>query len=155
MNIRFKVSDFEFEMQNVDVTRVDRALNGLFLLIANGALIDSVHVNNDNAEMIPERITSLATFLQAYNEDFPGVEERPVNSKRNFVEAVNGVREVNGTKLYQCSYQCSCGNKGKRYIKVDAERATCHKCNADLDVQRAVNSKELMHDDEFNYFVAY
>ena len=155
MNIRFKLPNFEFEMQNVDVTRVDRALNGLFHVIDNGAMLEALHVKNDNAEEIPKHISPLVTFLEGYNEGVTKIEERPVNSARNFIEAVNGIRELNGVKLYQCSYRCGCGNKGKRYINEDAMQTTCHKCKVDLSVQRAVATEELTCDSDFDYFVAY
>lgn len=72
----------------------------------------------------------------------------------NFAPVVNGVREVNDTKLYQCSYRCpNCNDVGRRYVKEDAETTTCHKCNEELTIYPATDDDA--HDDEFNYFVAY
>ena len=78
------------------------------------------------------------------------------DSKRtfsNFVPVVDGIREVNGTKLYQTKYKCECGNEGVRYVKEDAESTTCHKCKKELEIYPATENDA--HDEEFNYFTAY
>lgn len=71
----------------------------------------------------------------------------------NYAPVVNGVREIKGTKLYQCAYRCTCGNKGKRFVDENATVTTCHKCEQTLSVVPATENDA--HDEEFNYFVAY
>lgn len=71
----------------------------------------------------------------------------------NFEPVVNGIREVNGVKLYRCSYQCECGDIGRRYVKEDAETTNCHKCNKEMKLYPATDNEA--HDENFNYFRAY
>ena len=128
MNLKIRTSVFELELTNTDVTRIEKTLMAAFAFI--------------NGE----------SFSDAYFET--PAEERPVNSKRNYIEAINGVREhANGTKEYRCTYSCSCGNSGTRYIHEDAETTTCHKCRSELAVFPAADNEA--HDEECNYFLAY
>ena len=71
----------------------------------------------------------------------------------NFVEPVNGVRVVNGTKLYKCAYKCECGDIGRRYVKEDDRTTSCHKCKKELTIYPS--TKNDAHDEQFNYFIAY
>lgn len=92
--------------------------------------------------------------LETKHKDYTGAKR--TDSKRtfsNFIPVVNGVREVNGTKLYQTKYKCECGNEGVRYVEEVAESTTCHKCERELMLYPAAENEA--HDEEFNYFTAY
>lgn len=127
MNLKVDINGIKLEIQNGDLNRVEKTLLALFAHVEGGS------------------------FCETYNATHS--EERPVGSHRNYVETVDGVKELNGTKLYQCAYRCSCGNSGKRFVKEDATTTTCHKCNSELSV--VPSTDDDAHDEEFNYFIAY
>lgn len=92
--------------------------------------------------------------LETKRTDYTGAKR--TDSKRtfsNFIPVVNGVREVNGTKLYQTKYKCECGNEGVRYVEEFAESTTCHKCEKELMLYPATENEA--HDEDFNYFTTY
>lgn len=127
MNLKIRTEGLELEIQNGDKAQIERTLIGVF-----------AHLNGES-------------FVGAYTA--LDVEERPVNSKRNFVPSVDGIKVFNGINHYQCAYSCSCGHTGTRFIKDDAAITNCHKCNQGLNV--VPSTKDGVHDEEFNYFIAY
>lgn len=73
---------------------------------------------------------------------------------KNYIVPVEGVRKhTNGLKEYRCAYTCGCGNEGIRYIHIDADRTSCHKCKSELTVHPSTENEA--HDQDFNYFIAY
>ena len=133
MDLRIKVKDFELDIKNVDVIRFEKTLHAIFAYLDGGK----------------------SPFTETYRNTF--VDERVINGKNrktSYVEPIDGVRTyVNGTKEYKCSYNCTCGNRGIRYIHIGAPITTCHKCKGQLTVFPAAENEA--HDEEFNYFVAY
>lgn len=125
MNLYIKAKGFELVLEQADAGRTEKAILGSFAYL--GIELDGIEV-----------------------------EEKPTNSKSTFTEPINGVRIVNGQNMYQTAYRCSsCNNVGRRYIYKHATFTKCHKCKTELKVMKAIDSEELQHDDEFNYFVAY
>lgn len=101
----------------------------------------------------------LITVLMSeeYGKDF-GEIFKVVDPVTNRVEVIDGIKIIDGINRYQCSYSCSCGNSGKRYIKEEVKAIHCHKCNTLLDVVPAVENKinnDLMPNDDLDYFIAY
>lgn len=127
MNLKIELPGVKIELQNSDLARVEKTLIAAFAHVEGGSFVD--------------------TYNQTTSE------ERPTNSKRNHVAAVEGIKDFDGVKLYQCAYSCGCGNKGKRFVKSDADVTTCHKCEQTLSVMPAMEDGKC--DEEFNYFVAY
>lgn len=128
MNLIIKASEFEIELQNSEPDYVERVLLAAFKYLEGGS------------------------FEDAYNA--LKTDERPNKKyKSNFVPTIDGVKEINGIKHYQCAYNCTCGKRGRRFILIGEKITTCHQCGYVLDVFPAVEDAE--HDQEFNYFVAY
>ena len=130
MNLRIKCGELEIELNNTDVIRFEKTLMATFAILEGGE-----------------------QFIETYKNTI--VDPKTMNSKaKHYIEAVDGVREhPNGVKEYQCEYNCSCGNRGKRFIHEDAETTTCHKCRGILKVQPSTDND--LHDEDYNYFVAY
>ena len=128
MNLKLEYNGLKLEIVNGDIEQVAKTIVSTFAFFESGS------------------------FVETYQNI--SVERRPVKSARNFVEPINGVRtHENGTKEYKCSYSCTCGHKGVRYIHEDANKTTCHKCKSELDVVPATENDA--HDEDFNYFLAY
>lgn len=127
MNLKVKTQNIELEITNGDVNRVERALVAIFQYLEGGSFAETFETTE--------------------------AELRPVNSKRNFTPTIDGIKEFNGEKHYQCSYHCPCGDRGVRFLKEDASVTTCHKCKTTLNVIPA--SENEAHDKDFNYFIAY
>lgn len=84
-------------------------------------------------------------------------------------------RELNGIEAgimfgsdflprFQCIYTCKCGNRGFRFVRLDALHTQCHECNKKIWLDYAVNEEfvynELtkseipVRDADNNFFVA-
>lgn len=63
-----------------------------------------------------------------------------------------------GEKRYKCYYECECGNKGKRYIKLKTAEVHCHSCNELIPVKLATGQVKPNgipeRDDWGNYYIA-
>ena len=127
MNLKFEYNGLKLEIQNGDLVRVEKTIAALFAFVEGGPFVD------------------------VYNET--EVEERPVNSKRNYTKAVEGVKEFEWGKTYQCTYSCGCGNNGIRFVKEDAVITYCHRCDQVLNLAPA--AEDAAHDKDYNYFIAY
>ena len=126
MNLKVEMNGIKLEIQNGDLNRVEKTLIALFAFAEGGSFVDSY----GSVE-----------------------EERPVNSKRNHVPTVNGIKMFGDDTHYQCAYSCSCGHTGNRFIKEDATVTNCHKCNTALQI--VPSTDDAAHDEQFNYFIAY
>ena len=145
MNLKIEMPDFKLEMQNSDARRVEIVLQMISAALTGAA----ISLKPDNNEQIPAEIMEKVEAA------------RPVNSKRNHIKTVNGMRTYpSGHTQYQCSYDCTCGKKGVRYIDKGTETITCHghDCDYEMWVVGATDLKSLdgvpLPDMQDNYYLA-
>lgn len=139
MHLKIKKGDFEIEALNVDSETFERVLVSV--------------MNHIEGKSFSNTYGSVKKRQQ-------GIEEQPVvksskEGKGNYIKPIDGVRTFpDGRQEYQCSYKCTCGHSGIRYIADDdiSGKTKCHKCNTELAVIPATLNDA--HDEDFNYFLA-
>lgn len=116
-----------------------------------GLKFDAYEINAEQYDRTAQALFAYAegaSFTDTYNTAFGKPKET------NFITTVDGIKNFADGKTYQCSYNCAtCGNRGRRFIRQDAETCECHNCKQILNVVPANDNGEP--DGEFNYFVAY
>ena len=142
MNLTLKTTEFELELTYAEQEHIEPTLLAIMATLKGASFLETYYqVQKD----IEERKTAEKVDNGVKNCDRNGV--------KNYIEPVEGVRtHENGVKEYKCSYSCTCGNKGIRYIHEDSDTTTCHKCKGELSVFPSTQNDA--HDEEFNYFLA-
>ena len=129
MNLEIEVPGLRIKLEYTDKKHVDRTVLAVMQYVQGKSFNDVYDV------------------AQTY------VEKTTPNTPKKFVAEVNGIKHYpSGEKGYKCSYSCTCGNKGIRYVKEDANETECHKCKTKLTLMPAHENEA--HDDDYNYFLA-
>lgn len=145
MNISIETKDFKFEAAHFDRKDLDKIIVSVFQYVEGGSFVKK-YANQIKSE------ESVKVALLGKTEKRTDATPRLVE---NYITPVNGVRtHNNGGQTFKCSYSCTCGHTGVRYVDKAALVTSCHKCKTELGVFPAT-SKTGVPDDEDNYFVAY
>ena len=146
MNLKLKTNEFEIELTHADHKHIEPALLAIMSALNGPNFIETYY-------QVQKDVEELKALKQANKCLKNDVEKNDNKTVKNYIEPVDGVRtHENGVKEYKCSYSCTCGHSGVRYVHEDAETTTCHKCKTELTLMAATLNDA--HDKDFNYFLA-
>ena len=132
MNLEIEVEGLKIKLEFAEKKQVDRTLLAVMHYVQGGRFEDVYDVS------------------QTY------VEKTTPNARavKKATQEVDGIKDYGNGKLgYKCSYRCGCGHTGVRYPTEKEEYVHCHKCNEKLNMM--ASTADELHDEEFNYFIAY
>ena len=148
MNLSFKTKDFELELTYSEGEQVETTLITLMTCLTGSTFIETYKQVSNYLEERKDAHKAKSDELERIR-----LERKAEKAKAKEIEAVNGVKTYeNGKKAYKCSYFCTCGHKGVRYVHEDATSTYCHSCNSELTLTPSTLNEA--HDQDFNYFLA-
>lgn len=110
-------------------------------------------VNIDKTNVVVSRPKQLP-LIDAIRSSFPISDLATVKTEEDTSHWETGIKIKEGVETYRTRYECSCGNKGKRYVPKEDEYVICHNCGEPLEKVPATEAGFPGRDGFGNFFIA-